>query len=85
MDPKPLDQEDINNLSILEQRKKAVQEEIQAIGIARFNLDIREEQAKVAFKNNNDLQLQLGKFLQDKYGEGTIDTNQNLFIPSDKK
>lgn len=81
MSNKPLDQQDILSLEYVKSRQKAIQSEIERIGVERFNLDIRYESAKKAFSDNNVDQQKLSKYLQGKYGQGTIDLENKVFIP----
>ena len=85
MNTKPLEQEDITNLDLLKQRQKAVQDEILAIGLSKLNIEDREEQVKTVHKENKQIELQLGKQLQEKYGEGAIDLEKKVFIPAVKE
>lgn len=81
----PLDQEDINNIITIEQRKKAVQQELQSIGISEFNIQLRKDAVKKTYQDNLSLQNQLSNYLQEKYGNGTIDIEKKVFIPTEEK
>jgi hypothetical protein len=82
MENKPLDQEDILNLQYVKNRQRMIQTEIEKIAVERFNLDLRYENAKAAFKDINSTQQNLAKYLQEKYGEGVVDIENKVFIPN---
>lgn len=78
----PLDPQDISNLETVKQRQRNIQREVEKIGVDRFNLELRFENAKKAFNENSKMQQELGTYLQTKYGQGVIDLENKVFIPN---
>lgn len=68
-----LEQADLDSLTSLKDRKKVLNDELALIGLSKFNLKTREQQAEAFHLESLDLEKQIIKTLQEKYGSGTID------------
>lgn len=82
MKSKKLTEEELKKIQELQQKQNDLVKELGQIGLAKLNLDVRQENAKaflVNLKQEEDIML---RELQDKYGSGTIDTLQGVFIPT---
>ena len=78
---KLLDSE-IKLISDLGNRQRAVANELGAIAQQQISLDIRQEQAEDAFRSNLELEKQIANQLTEKYGNGTLNLQDGVFIPS---
>ena len=68
-----LTEEELQVLTNLKNRKKALNDELALIGLSKFNLKSREIQAEAFHKESLDLEREITKALQEKYGNGSID------------
>lgn len=69
-------------LQDLADKKQAVVNEFAAIGQYEANVAIRKENNLKQYKENIELEEQISTSLTKKYGNGTIDTDRGVFIPS---
>ena len=76
-----LTEEEINNLTIVQNRRKAVSKELSDIGFVRLKLKRKED--KVENFNNETIKMEadLAKNLEDKYGRGSVDIESGTFTP----
>ena len=76
-----LTEEEINNLTIVQNRRKAVSKELSDIGFLRLKLKRKED--KVENFNNETIKMEaeLAKNLEDKYGRGSVDIESGTFTP----
>lgn len=82
MEIKVLTHEEIVQLKTLNEERNQL---IENFGITEYQiqkLQQQKEQYKEDLKQLNRLEIQLGKELQDKYGEGSIDLQKGEFISS---
>ena len=81
MEPVKLTEEEINNLTIVQNRRKAVSKELSDIGFLRLKLKRKED--KVENFNNETIKMEaeLAKNLEDKYGRGSVDIESGTFTP----
>ena len=81
MEPVKLTEEEINNLTIVQNRRKAVGKELSDIGFLRLKLKRKED--KVENFNNETIKMEaeLAKNLEDKYGRGSVDIESGTFTP----
>lgn len=78
---KLLDSE-IKLLQELQEKKQAVINELGFLAQQQILLDMRQEEVEDAFKSNSELEKQIGKQLSEKYGNGTLNLQDGVFIPS---
>lgn len=69
-------------LQDLTNKKQAAANEFAAIGQLEANVAIRKENNLKQYKENIELEEQISTSLTKKYGNGTIDTDRGVFIPS---
>ena len=76
-----LTEEEINNLTIVQNRRKAVSKELSDIGFLRLKLKRKED--KVEDFNNQTIKMEseIAKNLEDKYGRGSVDIESGTFTP----
>jgi hypothetical protein len=79
-----LTQEELNQLSELQQKNAALVQELGQISLAEINLDSRKEKAEVFLAELRQSEVDLVKELEDKYGVGSIDLQAGEFIPAPK-
>ena len=78
-----VDQEDIDQLLLVKQQKAKLLEEIKNIGVLEYNVEKRKKQARNFDEEITNYELTLSKSLVEKYGNGAVDTDKKIFIPSD--
>ena len=67
-----LTQEELQKIQQLQNQSQAIVNELGNIEVTRINLNLRHQAAEQALKDLRDAEQQLGKELQEKYGDGTI-------------
>lgn len=78
----PLTPTEIKLITNLNSSKQIVVNEFASIGQLEASLDIRKRNNNTVFEKNLESERQLSKTLTDKYGEGTVDIDNQVFIPS---
>ena len=78
-----LDQEIINGINDLQQRKSILTKELAAIGELKLIYKNREDLAHKYFNVNIELEKAIAKEIEDKYGRGRVDLQQGKFYPAD--
>ena len=79
-----LTQEELNQLSELQQKNAALVQELGQISLAEINLDARKEKAEEFLAELRQAEVDLVKGLEDTYGVGSIDLQAGEFIPAPK-
>ena len=76
-----LTEEEINNLTIVQNRRKAVSKELSDIGFLRLKLKRKED--KVEDFNNETIKMEsdIASSLEEKYGRGSVDSESGTFTP----
>lgn len=77
-----LKEAEIKLLTELQRKKDLVNREVAFIAQQQLVLDYRQEEAEKLYRDNLELEKQLGTSMTSKYGNGTIDIENGLFIPS---
>jgi hypothetical protein len=77
----PLTPTEIKLITDLNYSKQIVVNEFASIGQLEAGLDIRKRKNNTVFEKNLESERQLSKTLTDKYGEGTVDIDNQVFIP----
>lgn len=70
------------SLADLNTKKETLTNEINSIAQQKLVLNYRERQADKYYEQIVELEGQLGKSFTQKYGNGTIDIENGVFIPS---
>lgn len=78
-----LQEEEVNNLTVLQSRKAALRDELADIGLLELSINERKERAKAFNKETLQAQDRIGKELTEKYGKGMLDLDRKVFIPQD--
>lgn len=79
METKVLTQEEIQQLRDIQQERLTL---VEQFGILEYNiqdLEQQKQQLKTILFNLKQKEIELGKILQDKYGEGTINIEKGEF------
>lgn len=76
-----LTEEEIGEVENVGKRSQALRNELGDIAIIKLNLKTREEQAAAFHNESIQLERDLAKKLEDKYGKGTIDISTGTFTP----
>jgi len=77
----PLTPTEIKLITDLNTSKQIVVNEFASIGQLEASLDIRKRNNNTVFEKNLESERQLSKTLTDKYGVGTVDIDNQVFIP----
>jgi hypothetical protein len=77
----PLTPTEIKLITDLNTSKQIVVNEFASIGQLEASLDIRKRKNNTIFESNLESERQLSKTLTNKYGEGTVDIDNQVFIP----
>ena len=77
----PLTPKEIKLITDLNTSKQIVVNEFASIGQLEASLDIRKRKNNTVFESNLESERQLSKTLTNKYGEGTVDIDNQVFIP----
>jgi hypothetical protein len=77
-----LAQEELDQLSTIQQKNAALVQELGAISLAEINLDARKEKAEEFLAELREAEADLVKSLEDTYGVGSIDLSAGEFIPA---
>lgn len=77
-----LSEEELAQLRNLEERNSYLRNEIVRAGITRLNLEQLEDTIETIYKENLQIETQLAKSLEEKYGQGRVDIPTGEFIPA---
>ena len=76
-----LTEEEINNLTIVQNRRKAVSKELSDIGFLRLKLKRKEDKVEEFNNTTIKMEAEIAKNLEDKYGRGSVDIESGTFTP----
>jgi len=82
MENQKLSAEELQQIQLLQERNRAVVNELGEIAILSNNLKTREEKAFTYLENLRQEETELGKALTEKYGDGTVDLSTGEFVPT---
>ena len=77
-----LSETEIKLLTELQRKKELVNREVAFIAQQQIVLDYRQEEAEKLYRDNLELEKQLGTSMTSKYGNGTIDIENGIFVPA---
>lgn len=77
-----LSQEELEQIDVVRKNKETILTELGQIKLAELNLEKRLEKAEEFLTQLDEQEAELAKYLEDKYGNGTVDVNSGEFIPS---
>ena len=78
-----LQEEEVNNLLVLQNRKSALRNELADIGLLELSIKDRKERASSFNNETVQAQERIGKELTEKYGQGALDLDRKVFVPQD--
>lgn len=76
-----LTEEELSQIKNLEQRNSALNNEIARVGLVKLSLKQSQDTIEAYYKENVQIEKQIAKTLEDKYGPGRVDTATGEFIP----
>ena len=76
-----LTEQELKAIESIKDRKQAIKKEIADIGIHKMNLKIRQDKLDDFYSATLELETQIAKGLEDKYGKGSIDVKTGTFTP----
>lgn len=79
--PITITQDEIQRILDVDQRWKAIVQELGNIGLAEMQLKDRRESIERFTQETKDLENKAAKILEDKYGKGTVDIKTGVFTP----
>ena len=77
-----LTESELNMIHNFQRNTKLISDEVSFIANQRLNLDYRQQEAEALYRKNLEFEKQIGDTLTQKYGNGTIDIENGLFIPA---
>ena len=80
METKVLTQEEITQLKTVQQERYSIVDAFGVLEIQFQELEIRKQKLKLEYEKLKQKEETLGKQLQDKYGDGTINLEKGEFI-----
>lgn len=80
-----LSEEELQTLRDLQNRTTAIKQEMSDLGMAKLNLKMRQYQAETFYSKTIEIEKQLGKSLEEKYGRGNVDLETGTFTPIQDK
>ena len=73
---------EVKLITDLNNSKQIAVNEFASIGQLEASLDIRKRKNVAIFERNLESERQLSRTLTNKYGEGTVDIDNQIFIPT---
>lgn len=77
-----LSQEELQQIQDIQTRMQAVKTELGQLALAEIDLKNRRVNVENYLTETQDLETNLVKVLEDKYGKGSIDIQNGEFIPA---
>jgi len=77
-----LTETELRLLTDLNRKKELVSREVSFLAQQQLTIDYRQEEAEKLYRDNLELEKQLGNQLTEKYGNGTIDIENGIFVPA---
>lgn len=79
-----LTQEELEQIEGIQKRMQAVKTELGQLGLVELDLKNRRTNVENYLSETQEIEGQLVKDLEDKYGKGSIDLQNGEFIPSEQ-
>lgn len=77
-----LTKDELEQIEVVRKNKETILTELGQIKLAELNLEKRLEKAEEFLTQLDQQEAELAKYIEDKYGNGTVDINTGEFIPS---
>lgn len=76
-----LTEEEINQLTTVQNRREATKKELSDIGFLRLKLKRKEDRIEDFNNDTIEMEKQIAKNLEEKYGRGSVDIESGTFTP----
>lgn len=76
-----LTEQELKLIDNIKLRKQAVKQELADIGLLKISLKNRKEKVEEFYNKTNEVEAQIAKTLEEKYGKGSVDTKTGTFTP----
>ena len=80
-DPIALEQEEVQRIVDVDQRWKAIVQELGSIELSDMGLQDRKESVNRFIQETKDLEQKAARLLEEKYGKGSVDMKAGTFTP----
>ena len=80
-----LTREELEKIYEVQQNNQKLIQELGQIKLTELNLERREEAAIKFLEDTRTQETEFMKTLEDKYGQGSIDIEQGIFIPAEEE
>lgn len=80
-----LSEEEVAKIKEVQERTVMLKEELGAIGQVKLNMKLRQVQAEKFFSATIDLEKEITRAIEEKYGPGNVNLQTGEFIPAQKK
>lgn len=84
METNKLTKKEINSIVEIQNRINTVKQEFGNIAFVRLDLNKREQEVQAIYQNLRKQESELAQELETKYGQGSIDIDNGVFIPTQK-
>jgi len=85
MEPTKLSQEVIDQIKSIQQKNQAIEVELGQIELVKLSIKQRRLNAEQFLSDLKDEEKTLAEFLEKEYGNGTINIEEGIFIPTQSK
>jgi len=82
MEPTKLSQEVIDQIKSIQQKNQAIEVELGQIELVKLSIKQRRLNAEQFLSDLKDEEKTLAEFLEKEYGNGTINIEEGIFIPT---
>jgi hypothetical protein len=82
MEPTKLSQEVIDQIKSIQQKNQAIEVELGQIELVKLAIKQRRLNAEQFLSELKDEEKTLAEFLEEEYGNGTINIEEGIFIPT---
>lgn len=76
-----LTEQELKLIDNIKLRKQAVKQELADIGLLEINLKNRKEKVENFYSKTIEVETQVAKTLEEKYGKGSVDIQSGTFTP----
>lgn len=76
-----LTEQELKLIDNIKLRKQAVKQELADIGLLKISLKNRKQKVEEFYNKTNEVEAQIAKTLEEKYGKGSVDTKTGTFTP----
>ena len=80
MENQKLSQEELQQIADLQNRNRAIVQELGEIELVKLNVERRRDNAEAFLAELRQAEADFGKALSEKYGDGTVDLSTGEFV-----